>query len=131
MSRRLRVAALFGALLVWFLPLGSYRLFNPDEGRYAEIAREMAASGDWVTPRLDSLRYFEKPPLQYWVTAAAYETVGEYEWSSRLWPAFTGFFGLLLTAWIGTRLYGAQAGALGALVQAGSILYLGLARIST
>jgi 4-amino-4-deoxy-L-arabinose transferase-like glycosyltransferase len=131
MSRRLRVAVLLGALLVWFLPLGSYRLFNPDEGRYAEIAREMAASGDWVTPRLDALRYFEKPPLQYWATAATYEIFGESEWSARLWAALTGFLGLLLTGWIGTRLYGATAGALAALVQAGALLYLGLARILT
>src|SRR5882672_4971459 len=131
MSRRLRVAVLLGALLVWFLPLGSYRLFNPDEGRYAEIAREMAASGDWVTPRLDALRYFEKPPLQYWATAATYRLFGESEWSARLWAALTGFLGLLLTGWIGARLYGAAAGALAALVQAGSLLYLGLARILT
>lgn len=131
MSRRLRAALLLGALLVWFLPLGTYRLFNPDEGRYAEIAREMATSGDWVTPRLDALRYFEKPPLQYWATAASYQAFGESEWSARLWVALTGFLGLLLTGWIGRRLYGATAGALAALVQAGALLYLGLARILT
>ena len=131
MSRRFRVALLLAAMLLWFLPLGSYRLFNPDEGRYAEIAREMAASGDWVTPRLDALRYFEKPPLQYWATAATYEVLGESEWSARLWVALTGFLGLLLTGWIGARLYGATAGLLAALVQAGALLYLGLARILT
>src|SRR5258708_6001358 len=118
MSPRLRLAALLGAMVIWFLPLGSYRLFNPDEGRYAEIAREMAASGDWVTPRLDALRYFEKPPLQYWATAAAYQAFGESEWSARLWAALTGFLGLLLTGWIGSRLYGAAAGTLAALVDA-------------
>jgi 4-amino-4-deoxy-L-arabinose transferase-like glycosyltransferase len=131
MPRRLWITALLGAMLVWFLPLGSYRLFNPDEGRYAEIAREMAASGDWVTPRLDALRYFEKPPLQYWATAATYQAFGESEWSARLWAALTGFLGLLLTGWIGSRLYGAIAGTLAALVQAGALLYLGLARILT
>lgn len=131
MSRRLWMAALLGAMVIWFLPLGSYRLFNPDEGRYAEIAREMAVSGDWVTPRLDALRYFEKPPLQYWATAATYRAFGESEWSARLWAALTGFLGLLLTGWIGARLYGATAGALAALVQAGALLYLGLARILT
>ena len=131
MSQRLWIAALLGTMVLWFLPLGSYRLFNPDEGRYSEIPREMVASGDWVTPRLDALRYFEKPPLQYWATAAAYQLFGEHEWSARLWVALTGFLGLVLTGWIGTRLYGAQCGALAALVQAGSLLYLGLARIST
>src|SRR5260221_4103676 len=131
MSPRLWLAAFLGAMVIWFLPLGSYRLFNPDEGRYAEIAREMAASGDWVTPRLDALRYFEKPPLQYWATAAAFRAFGESEWSARLWVALTGFLGLLLTGWIGTRLYGTAAGTLAALVQAGALLYLGLARILT
>ena len=118
-------------MLLWFPPLGSYRLFNPDEGRYAEIPREMVASGDWVTPRLNALRYFEKPPLQYWATAVAYEIFGEHEWTARLWVALTGFLGLALTAWIGTRLYGALTGALAALVQGGALLYLGMARIST
>src|SRR5258708_4629996 len=95
------------------------------------MAREMAARGDWVTPRLDALRYFERPPLQYWATAAAYQAFGESEWSARLWAALTGFLGLLLTGWIGSRLYGAAAGTLAALVQAGALLYLGLARILT
>lgn len=131
MSKRLWLAALLAAALLWFPLLGSYRLFNPDEGRYAEIPREMVASGDWVTPRLNGLKYFEKPPLQYWATAATYELFGEHQWTARLWVALTGFLGLLLTAWIGTRLYGALTGALAALVQAGALLYLGLARIST
>ena len=118
-------------MVLWFLPLGSYRLFNPDEGRYAEIPREMVASGDWVTPRLNDLRYFEKPPLQYWATAATFEIFGQHEWTARLWVALSGFLGLLLTAWIGTRLFGPLTGALAALVQGGALLYLGLARIST
>lgn len=131
MSQRLWLAALLAAMVLWFLPLGSYRLFDPDEGRYAEIPREMVASGDWVTPRLNDLRYFEKPPLQYWATALTYETFGQHEWSARLWVALSGFLAVLLTAWIGTRLYGALTGALAALVQGGALLYLGLARIST
>jgi 4-amino-4-deoxy-L-arabinose transferase-like glycosyltransferase len=131
MSQRLWIAVLLGAIALWFLPLQTYHLFNPDEGRYAEIPREMVASGDWVTPRLDSLKYFEKPPLQYWVTAAAYEVWGQHEWTARLWVGLSGFLGLLLTAWIGTRLYGPMSGALAALVQAGSLLYLALSRVST
>lgn len=131
MPRRLWMVALIGATVLWFLPLGSYHLFNPDEGRYAEIPREMVASGDWVTPHLNALRYFEKPPLQYWATAAAYELFGQHEWSARLWAALTAFLALALTAWVGARLYGATAGVLAALVQGGSLLYLSLTRIST
>ena len=131
MSQRLLVVSVVGALLLWFAPLGSYHLFNPDEGRYAEIPREMVASGDWVTPRLNDIKYFEKPPLHYWATAVAFSAFGEHEWSARLWVALSGFLGLLLTAWIGTRIYGAMVGAMAALVQGGALLYLGLARLST
>jgi 4-amino-4-deoxy-L-arabinose transferase-like glycosyltransferase len=66
--------------VLWFGPLESPHLFEPDEGRYAEIPREMVASGDWVTPRLDAIKYFEKPPLQYWATAVAFRAL----WRARL-----------------------------------------------
>ncbi|TLY67608.1 MAG: glycosyl transferase, partial [Gammaproteobacteria bacterium] len=59
--------------LAWSATVPVRPLLDPDEGRYAEIPREMLASGDWVTPRFDGLLYFEKPPLQYWATAIAYE----------------------------------------------------------
>ena len=87
---------LFIALaIVWFAALDARRLVHPDEGRYAEIAREMAATGDWVTPRLNALKYFEKPPVQYWVTAAAFRVFGVHEWTARLWPAIAGFLGVI------------------------------------
>ena len=69
--RPVLVAARAAVAVAWFAALDARRLQHPDEGRYAEIAREMAASGDWVTPRLNDLKYFEKPPLQYWLAAAA------------------------------------------------------------
>ncbi len=131
MPQNQRLALVVLALLAWFLPLGGYRLFNPDEGRYADIPRQMVASGDWVTPRLDGIKYFEKPPLHYWATAAAFSFFGQHDWSARLWVALCGFAGLLLTARIGGRLYGPRAGLVAACVQGGSLLYLGLARIST
>ena len=82
------LAALF--LAAWLIPSAHRTLVRPDEGRYAEIAREMAASGDYVTPTLNGLKYFEKPPLQYWATALAIETVGLNNFTGRWWPAFTG-----------------------------------------
>ncbi|HKJ51262.1 MAG TPA: glycosyltransferase family 39 protein, partial [Gammaproteobacteria bacterium] len=65
------------AAVIWFALLGYRDLIEPDEGRYAEIPREMIAAGDWLTPRLDGYKYFEKPPLQYWTTAVSFELFGQ------------------------------------------------------
>ena len=117
--------------LAWFGPLDYRKLVKPDEGRYAEIPREMVASHDWVTPRLNGLKYFEKPALQYWATAAAYEAFGEHDWSARLWPALTGFLGILLAAYTGCRLFGRQAGLYTAAALSGSLLYFGIGHLNT
>src|SRR5512132_569382 len=77
-------ALLIIAALVWFAGIGTRTLLHPDEGRYAEIAREMSSSGDWLTPRLNGLKYFEKPPLQYWLTAAAFDAFGVGNATARL-----------------------------------------------
>lgn len=84
----LLICALVAA--IWFGGLGFRPLLSPDEGRYAEIAREMALSNDFVTPRLNGLKYFEKPPLHYWLTAIAFKLFGESETSARLVPALYG-----------------------------------------
>jgi 4-amino-4-deoxy-L-arabinose transferase-like glycosyltransferase len=90
---------------VWLATIQIRPMLDPDEGRYAEIPREMVASGNWVTPRLDGLKYFEKPALQYWATAAVYSLVGLSNWSSRLWTVALGFGCLaLIYAWV-ARLY--------------------------
>jgi 4-amino-4-deoxy-L-arabinose transferase-like glycosyltransferase len=95
--------------VVWLITLQIRPMLDPDEGRYAEIPREMVTTGDWVTPRLDGLKYFEKPALQYWATAALYAVVGLSNWSSRLWTVGLGFACLpLIYAWL-TRLYDRRA----------------------
>ena len=107
-------ALLLAALAIWFLPLDVRHLLRSDEGRYAEIAREMFASGDWVTIRYHDLKYFEKPPLHLWMTALAYEAFGLGEWQARLWVALTGAAGIGLAALAAQRLF--AGGALAALV---------------
>jgi len=111
--------------------LGLRPLYKADESRYAEIPREMVASGDWVTPRLNGLKYFEKPPLQYWATAAFFSAFGERDWAARLWSALAAIAGVVLVFLSGRKLFSTEAGAFGALVLAGCPLYVLLAQINT
>lgn len=117
--------------VIWFGNLEYRTLIKPDEGRYAEIPREMVASGDWVTPRLNNLKYFEKPPLQYWATATAYTLFGEHQWTSRLWAGLTGFAGILLVWFAGLRLFGREAAGYAALLLGSSLLYVLMGHINT
>jgi 4-amino-4-deoxy-L-arabinose transferase-like glycosyltransferase len=121
--RRTWLLALVLLALLWFGALETRGLFQPDEGRYAEIAREMLASGDWVTPRLNDLKYFEKPPLQYWATALSLAAFGRDEWSARLWPAVTGFLGILVLVFAGNRTGPVGAGTIAGMVLASAVGY--------
>ena len=130
-SRRSLWLLILAVVVIWFGNLEYRKLIKPDEGRYAEIPREMVVSGDWVTPRLNDLKYFEKPPLQYWATAVAYEVFGEQQWTSRLWAALTGLAGVLLAWFTGTRLFGREAGLYAALILGSSSLYALMAHVNT
>ena len=120
LSRWIAVA-LAACALIWFVGLEYRGLFMPDEGRYADIAREMLDSGDWVTPRLNGLKYFEKPPLQYWATAGAFALFGHDEWTARLWPAVTGLLCVAFTAFAAFRLAPGSSWILAALGLAGAL----------
>ncbi|MEJ0036065.1 MAG: glycosyltransferase family 39 protein [Gammaproteobacteria bacterium] len=100
--------------LAWFATLGWRPLVEPDEARYAEIPREMVHSGDWVTPRLNGFKYFEKPPLQYWATAAAYSAFGVEEWTARLWSCALAFLCIPLAYAFARSLYGSGGEAIAA-----------------
>ncbi len=117
--------------VIWFANLEYRTLIKPDEGRYAEIPREMVVSGDWVTPRLNDLKYFEKPPLQYWATATAYTVFGQHQWTSRLWAGLTGFAGLFLVWFAGRRLFGREAAGYATLLLGSSLLYALMGHINT
>jgi 4-amino-4-deoxy-L-arabinose transferase-like glycosyltransferase len=117
--------------VLWFGTLGIRPLYKADESRYAEISREMVASGDWVTPRLNGFKYFEKPPLQYWTTAALFHVFGEHDWVARLWTALIGFAGIALTCYAGNRLFAPPVGAYAAAILAGSPLYALLGQVNT
>ncbi len=104
--------------IVWFLPLGWRHLVPSDEGRYAEMAREMFVTGDWITPRYNGYKYFEKPPLQTWLNALTFAWFGIGEWQARLYTALTSFAGVLLAGYTGKRLFNPAAGFAAALVLA-------------
>ncbi len=70
-------------LLLYLLHLGGVGFLGPDEPRYASIGREMARTGDWITPRLNAQPWFEKPPLTYWLTALGHLARLPDEWAAR------------------------------------------------
>jgi len=95
--------------VLWFGMLGQRDLFDPDEGRYAGIPAAMVDTGDWLTPRLNDFKYFEKPVLQYWGTAVAFTIFGKSNASARLWTALLGFATALFSMLVAFRLYGNRA----------------------
>ena len=127
---RLALAAVVLAAL-WLGALGARPLYKTDESRYAEIPREMVASGDWLTPRLNGFKYFEKPPLQYWATAAFFEVFGLHDWAARLWTALAALGGIALAYALARRLHGPPAGWLAAALLVASPLYVLLGEINT
>ncbi len=110
---------------VWVvLQLGG--LFSPGllddvDSVYIEIAREMLHRHDFVTPYIDGIRFFDKPPLMYWMAAGFMRVFGEYDWAARL-PLALAVLGLLLAVYgLGRRLYGERGGFYAALVMGTSV----------
>lgn len=123
----------FAALisLVWLASLSGRPLFNPDEGRYAEIPREMLHGGDWVVPHLNGLAYIEKPPLQFWATAATYRLFGVREFSARLYTALTALAGIALAGFLAARIFGIEAGWRAAAILSAMFMFVVLGQLMT
>ncbi len=117
--------------IFFFHNLGSYSLKEPDEGRYAEIPREMVETGDYVVPHLDYVRYFEKPPLLYWATALSFRMFGLSEWSARLPNAIAALVAVLLLYAGAARWFTAEAALLSAIMLISSFGFFTMARILT
>ncbi|WP_175114881.1 glycosyltransferase family 39 protein, partial [Paraburkholderia solisilvae] len=118
LNRTVILLLLIAFALIWFVPLGWRHLLPSDEGRYAEMAREMFVTGDWITPRYNGYKYFEKPPLQTWANALTFAWFGLGEWQARLYTALTGFAGVLLVGFTGARVFNAATGFFAAVVLA-------------
>ena len=107
---RLGWAVLIAATLYicYFSHLGAIGFVGPDEPRYAWVARDMAETGDWITPRLYGKPWFEKPPLYYWAAALSFKFFGVSEAAARLPSALSALLATLALAWLARRLYGAE-----------------------
>jgi 4-amino-4-deoxy-L-arabinose transferase-like glycosyltransferase len=103
---------------VLLYPCLSFRLCEPDEGRYAEIPREMLARGEWLIPYLQGEPYLDKPPLLYWLVMGSYGLLGVHDWSARLVSALAIHASIWLTYVIGQRSLGRRGAFWGALTLA-------------
>ncbi len=118
-STRLRWLSLLLLLIVpgaLLYPSLGFRLFEPDEGRYAQIPNEMLAHGEWVVPTLQGEPYLDKPPLLYWLVMASYSILGAHDWTARLVPALAVHLTILLLYLIGRRSIGERSALCGAMV---------------
>ncbi len=116
---------------VFFYGLGRLPLIGPDEPRYAEVAREMYATGDWITPRLGGIKWFEKPALTYWLSAIGYSLFGENEFAARFGVALVATFGVALLYFFGKRAHSSRFGYLSAATLVTCGLWPGFARGAT
>jgi 4-amino-4-deoxy-L-arabinose transferase-like glycosyltransferase len=103
------IALILATLYIcYFHNLGAIGLVGPDEPRYSWIARDMAETGDWVTPRLYGKPWFEKPVLYYWSAALSFKLFGVSEATARLPGAFFALFSSLALAWLAWRVHGPE-----------------------
>src|SRR4029079_806446 len=130
-ERATRVALVFLLIAALAVALDNFDrpLANPDEGRYSEISREMAESGDWITPRLNGLQYFEKPPLQYWAPAAVFKAVGSSDIAARVYTGFCGLITILLVGYTARRLWSADHAIAAMMALASSPYFMALVGI--
>ena len=118
-----------GTAVLYLARLGASGLYDPNEGLYAEIPREMVLLRDWLTPHFNFIRYFEKPPLLYWLTALSYQLFGFSEFSSRLVSALAAISGVGVIYGIGRDLWGRRVGLVSGLILATSFGYFIFSRI--
>ena len=128
--RHLLIILLF-SYVFFFYGMGEYSLKEPDEGRYAEIPREMIELNDYTVPHLNYVRYFEKPPLFYWAVAASYKLFGINEWSFRFANALSAFLCVLALYFFVRRWFGERAAFLSSIVLISSFGFFSMARIVT
>lgn len=124
------ILAVFIAVL-WFATSSMRPLFNTDEGRYAEIPREMLSGGDWLIPHLNGLAYIEKPPLQYWATALSLRTFGQSEFAARFYTVLCALATVLAVCFVARRLWNSAAAWRTAAMLSSMLLFLAMGQLLT
>jgi len=121
---------IFGAVLL-FWNLHAIALFEPDEGRYGDIALTMIKSGDWLIPKMNHLVHIHKPPLSSWLVASSMTLLGPSEFSARLPGVLLSLLILLGVVCLGKKLFSFRVGVISALVLITSTLFLVTSRLVT
>lgn len=136
-QRGVLAASALAMFVCLFAHLGAIGLVGPDEPRYAWIARAMATTGDWVTPKLYGQPWFEKPILYYWMAAAGFLLHLPAEWAARLPSAVAALVAAITVGWLGWKFYGDEEvfertpAVLGTLVFSACVATIGFARAAT
>jgi 4-amino-4-deoxy-L-arabinose transferase-like glycosyltransferase len=123
----LAIVVLLPAIILY--PSRGFHLFEPDEGRYAQIPREMLERGEWVVPTLQGEAYLDKPPLMYWLIAISYRIFGVSPEAARLAPALCVHFTILLVYLLGRRSIGERAALWAAVLLAVAPGFVSIARL--
>ncbi len=110
-------------LAVFFVGLSAYPLMDPDEGRNAEVAREVVVNGHWLPPTINGEVRYEKPPLYYWLVALSFKIWGLREFAARLPSAIAALLGVLVTMILGVRLWGREKAYWAGIILATSFIY--------
>lgn len=130
-SLRKDLLLLFCSVMALFcVGLGAHPYLIPSEARYIEIPRQMLATGDWLTPRINGVPYFEKPPLFYWLQACVMGMFGMEEWAGRIVTAILVTCTCLITYLMGRSLFGRSVGICAALILSTSLMGYGLAHVA-
>src|SRR5262249_46809437 len=124
-----RLALLLVVPAILLYPRLDFRLFEPDESRYAQIPREMLQRGDPIVPTLQGEPYLDKPPLFYWLVMVSYTTFGIHDWAARMAAAVAVHATVLLTYLLGRRSLGDRPAWWGACVLALAPGFLAMARL--
>ena len=127
-KRHLLILAAIGGVL-FFAGLGRLPLMDPDEGRNAEVAREMLATGDYITPHYDGFVYLDKPAVFFWMVAAAFRVAGVNELAARLPSAAMALATMFLVWFMARRMFGDAAGLRAGIIFATTPLVLAFSRI--